>query len=241
MAKRITPAPASDSTVCGAHGVADGLATSSLDWAMPSRAVIDRSLAPPQAPFAVTMPPCEKTACKARRQAVVAESDQADVFTDLIAPACWSAMTEEDRSCLRVQAMPTARLAIDQVSAGLARTVEPGFEDVARVWSPNQRAEVMLALGWLTGTCGCLRALMNSLPDDSLQGVYVRAGSMPQTPDQRAEIEYAKQRQRQRSRAWSAHLKAKAEARRRPPVGDLFGAFDARNASKPQPSARLAP
>jgi len=231
MAKRITPSRASHSTVCDVHGLADGLATSSLDWAMPSPAVIDQNLAPPGAPFAVVMPPCAEPGCKIRRQAAVTEHEPADYFSDLIAPACWSTLTDEDRHCLHVQAIPTARLAIDRVSEGLARSVEPGLEDVARVSSPELRADVMLALGWLVATCGCLRALMNSLPDDSLPGIYVRAGAELRTPDQRAETEQAEQRRRQLSQDWSVHLKAKAAARRRPPIGDLFGVFGASTAA----------
>ncbi|KQY75335.1 hypothetical protein [Brevundimonas sp. Root1423] len=241
MAKRIIPSPASHSTVCDVPGLADGLAISSLDWALRSPAVIDQSLAPPGAPFAVVMSPCDHTDCKARRQAIVTEDEPADAFTDLIAPEFLSTLTNEDRRCLHVQVMPTARLAIDQVSEGVARTVEPGLEDVARVSSPELRADVMLALGWLVATCGCLRALMNSLPDDSLPGIYVRAGAELQTPGQRAETEQAEQRRRQLSQDWSVHLKAKAEARRRPPIGDLFGMFDASTATTAKPAAQPAP
>ncbi|RYG19832.1 MAG: hypothetical protein EON96_02205 [Caulobacteraceae bacterium] len=239
MAKRITCTPASASTDYGAQHIAEGLAISSLNWAMPSPAVINQSLAPPGGPFAVVLA-CDVPDCDARRQAAVTEGGRVDA-TDVIAPECWSKLSDEDRHCLSVQAMPTARRVIDQVSSGLARSVEPGPEDVAQVASPELRADVMLALGWLVATCGCLRALMNSLPDDSLPGIYVRAGAELQTPGQRTETEQAEQRRRQLSQDWSVHLKAKAAARRRPPIGDLFGAFDASTVAAAKPAAQPAP
>jgi hypothetical protein len=177
------------------------------------------------------MPRCAASTCKARQPAAVSETDPPDVFTDLIDPACWLALTDEDRARLRVQPMPTARFAIDRVVEGMARSVQPSFEDVARVASPDDRAYVLLALGWLAATCGCLQALLNSVPDDTPPGIYVRAGAVPPTSQQRDDDERAERRRRERSAAWSAHLKAMAEARRRPPVGNLFGPLDAGTSS----------
>ena len=122
--------------------------------------------------------------------------------------------------------VPVARRAVDRVYEGAARVVDPGVEDVARVASADQRADIMLALGWLAASCVCLRALISSLPDDTPTGLYVRAGATPPTPGQLADAKRARERRRDKSACWSAYLKAKALERRRPPIGDLFAGFD---------------
>ena len=190
------------------------------------RVVCDRSIAPPSAPFAVALPPCGAGTCGSRRAAAATETDHPGAFTDLIAPACWSALSAYDRERLSIPAVPVARRAIDRLYEGAARVVDPGVEDVARVASADQRADIMLALGWLAASCVCLRALISSLPDDTPTGLYVRAGATPPTPGQLADDKRARERRRDKSACWSAYLKAKALERRRPPIGDLFAGFD---------------
>lgn len=203
--------------------IAADLAAASLSCDAKQRAAIDRRLAPPDGPPSVSLPVCPPAGCRSRRLAALlpVEAD----FTDLIDPTCWAALPACDRSHLAGQVLPIARLAIDQVSGGAAQMVEPGYEDVARVPSPYQRAEVMLALGWLTASCSCMRALIASLPDDSVQGLYVRAGIASPTSAQRVEKECMTQRAKERSEAWSVHLKRKAAFRRQFDPGDLFAAF----------------
>lgn len=209
-----------------AQDFAAQLAASSLALPTHRSSVCNRSLAPSRAAFAVPLPPCWNSSCGSRRASALIESDQPGFFIGIITLACWLAMTDEERAALRASSLKTARRAIDTVSNDAVRIVDPGFEDVARIASADRRADVMLALGWLTPTCVCMRALTNSLPDDTPQGAYVRAGLTPRTARQRAEVARDKVRKAERSASWSAYLAAKAEERRRPAIGDLFADFD---------------
>lgn len=231
MAERITPPPAAATSVVNASVIADQLASASLDCARAPRVFIDRSVSPPGAPGKVTLPAwvsCGACVFAVQRPAVaIADADPGSWF-DLITPDSLAAMPQTERKQLQgLASTPMARAGIDVVHGGLARTIQPGFEDVARVQCPYKRVDVMLKLGWLTGVCPCVRALIASLPDDAPQAVYVKAGATPPTPRQLADRARDEKRQRQRSQAWSAHLRAKAEERRRPPIGDLFHEFNA--------------
>lgn len=207
-----------------ASNIADQLAASSPAGLGQQYVICDRSLAPPGAPFAVALPRCPDWSC-ASHSAAVTEGDQADFYGDLLAPGCWLAMADADRQRLLASTLPTARKAIDHVSGGAARIVEPGYEDVARIASADQRAEIMLALRWLIATCLCLQALIESLPDDTLPGLYVRAGLTPPTTEQLADAASAQERMRNRSADLSAYLLGLAEQRRRHIPGDLFADF----------------
>lgn len=233
MAERITPPPAAAKSLVNASVIADQLASSSLDCAPGPRVLIDRSASPPGATGNVSLPPCLSCgSCRfaAHRPAAALTDIDPGVWFDLITPDSLATMPKAEREQLQGHAsIPMARAGIDVVHGGLARTIQPGFEDVARVQCPYKRVDVMLNLGWLTGVCPCVRALIASLPDDAPQAVYVKAGSTPPTRRQLADRARDEKRQRQRSQAWSAHLRAKAEERRRPPIGDLFHEFNARD------------
>ena len=227
MAKRVTSTAASASIDIGTHHIANALAIGSGSLPIPVPVVIDQNLSPPSAPLAVVLPLGDGLGCNELCQPDIFETEAVIDITEVIEPEYWSALSEDERRAYVSQPMPIARLAIDQVRSGLVRTVLPSIRDVAAVPSPETRAEIMLALGWLAATCGCLRALMNSLPDDSLPGFYVRAGAELQTPEQLAEVKLDEQRRHQRSQDWSAYLKAKAQQRRHQPAGDLFATFHA--------------
>lgn len=230
MTERITPPPAVAKSVVNASVIADQLASASLDCARTPHVFIDRSASPPGAPGKVTLPAwvsCGSCVLAVQRPAVAIADADPVVWFDLIPPNCLATMPQTEREQLQgFASMPTARAGIDVVHGGIARIIQPGLEDVARIPCPYKRVDVMLALGWLEGTCPCIRALMASLPDDLPQAVYVKSGEIPPTRHQLADRARDEQRQRQRSQAWSAHLRAKAEERRRPPIGDLFHEFN---------------
>lgn len=189
--------------------------------------VVDRSVSPYGGPRHVSLPDCCGCAHASSREPALPSSEDQIVWQELIEDHCRARIiAERGPAALVVAGMPDARAFIDSVEGGLARMIQPGFADIAGIACPDLRADVMLALGWLQPKCPCLKTLLQSLPSDTVQGLYASADVRCSHGASLDDLSRDEQRRQQKSADWSAFLLAKAEDRRRPPVGDLFDAFE---------------
>lgn len=186
---------------------------------------IDRSLAPPGGPARVQLPACRADcAHRALRPAAQLETTP-ETFHDLVPDEVISALPEAERlAILAPRLEQRARRHID-VALGAVSIIDPGFEDLSRVRCSSSLAWILYLLGPREG-CACYAALVSAVPTDEPTGLFVHAKAAGQTAQQTEEAGVAAERHQEASAGRSAYFRTLFEQRRRPPVGDLFAAFD---------------
>ena len=227
MRNRLSPPSPSAATVNSA-AVANALAAIARDQPEIPVVTVDRSASPPGGTCHVRLPDCRSCPYAHRRPPVRLLDDDSHMFTDLVESAGNMTLPELEHSSRNSwPGMPDARAFIDKVEGGPARTVEPGYADIAGIACPYLRADTMLALGWVTPLCACLEILLKSLPDDTVTGVYVKSSVIASPTKGLEDPARDEERQRQKSADWAAYLRWKLEGRR-PAAGDLFANFGLR-------------
>ena len=187
--------------------------------------LIDRSAAPPDGSPCIKLPPCPSI-CDYRALRPFAQIEtRPKSFHDLIPDEVLASLTEADRlAILAPQFEQRARLFLD-TATGPVSTVEPGHEDLARVWCRSTLAWILYLLGPRKG-CACYAALVSAVPTDELIGVCVHAQASESTALQTEEARVSAKRRLAASAGRSAYFRTLFEQRRRPPAGDLFADFD---------------
>lgn len=213
-----------DQPKTGSQHFAERLSAGSLT-SITAEIPIDRTAAPPDGSPCIQLPPCPST-CDYRWLRPPAQIETtAKQFHDLIPDEVVAALPEAERlAILTPQGDKRARLFLD-TATGPVSTVEPGHEDLARVRCRSTLAWILYLLGPRRG-CACYAALVSAVPTDELIGVCVHAQASEQTARQTEEARVTAERRLAASAGLSAYFKAVFEQRRRPPVGDLFAAFD---------------
>lgn len=186
---------------------------------------IDRSLAPPDGPVLVQLPACPSE-CAHRALLPAAQIETTpETFHDLVPDEVLAALNPAERlAILTLRRDMRARRHID-VATGPVSTVEPGFEDLARIRCSSSLADILYLYGPREG-CACYAALVSAVPTDEATGIFLHAQAGGQTAQQVEDARVATERGQAESASRSAYFRTLFEQRRRPPVGDLFAAFE---------------